>query len=307
MSCLGRPLANVVTSLVPGSTREIRPAKVSGTYSAPSGPIVLPEPPSRPPTSKVTVGSLGVGGVMDVAFIGDTAYALVTLVGSDWGGSDIVGIYRVDGPNSFTVVADIGKWATAHSKNLPFPIDTPTGVQYAMQPYRGGFLVTDGHHNRVLWVTLDGEITQVIAFGNIVPTGLDVRGNTIYIAEAGPAPHEPKDSKVMSFTLKSSTAMQVASGTGLNKIGLLVDVEFGRGNTLYALAQGDWHGAYEGAPADPNSGALLKVNRDGTFSVIVEGLNQPTSFEFIGNTAYVVTLTGEIWKIDNVSPPPYGK
>ena len=36
------------------------------------------------------------------------------------------------------------------------------------------------------------------------------------------------------------------------------------------------------------------------------GLDRPTSLEFIGNTAYVVTLTGEIWTIDNVSGPPYG-
>ena len=50
----------------------------------------------------------------------------------------------------------------------------------------------------------------------------------------------------------------------------------------------------------------MKVNRDGTFTVVADGLNQPTSLEFIGNTAYVVTLTGEIWKIDNVSGPPYG-
>jgi hypothetical protein len=26
----------------------------------------------------------------------------------------------------------------------------------------------------------------------------------------------------------------------------------------------------------------------------------------IGNTAYVVTLTGEIWKIDGIAGPPYG-
>jgi hypothetical protein len=36
-------------------------------------------------------------------------------------------------------------------------------------------------------------------------------------------------------------------------------------------------------------------------------LNQPTSIEIIKNTAYVVTLSGEIWKIDNISAPPYGK
>ena len=50
----------------------------------------------------------------------------------------------------------------------------------------------------------------------------------------------------------------------------------------------------------------MKVNADGTFTVVADGLNQPTSLEFIGNTAYVVTLSGEIWKIDDVSGPPFG-
>jgi sugar lactone lactonase YvrE len=65
------------------------------------------------------------------------------------------------------------------------------------QTYRGGFLVTDGHHNRVLRVTLDGEVTELIQFDNIVPTGLAVRGNTVYMAEAGPVPHLPQNGKVV--------------------------------------------------------------------------------------------------------------
>jgi hypothetical protein len=38
--------------------------------------------------------------------------------------------------------------------------------------------------------------------------------------------------------------------------------------------------------------------------VVVDKLNQPTSLEFIGDTAFVVTLTGEIWKIRGVSQRP---
>jgi hypothetical protein len=84
-------------------------------------------------------------------------------------------------------------------------------------------------------------------------------------------------------------------------------VEFGRGRLLYALSQGPGVvGAPPGSPAQPDSGALVEVNGDGTFTIITDGLDRPTSLEFIGNTAYVVTLTGEIWKIDNVSGPPYG-
>lgn len=39
---------------------------------------------------------------------------------------------------------------------------------------------------------------------------------------------------------------------------------------------------------------------------MTEDLDRPTSLEVIGNTAYVVTLTGEIWKIDGIGAPPYG-
>ena len=198
---------------------------LEGATAAPSAPMVrCTSPKAQPAGSRASIRrpgrsrrspavcrrrSVGIGGAIDVAFIGKTAYVLVTLVGPDVGGSDVVGIYRVDGPDSFTVVADIGAFSLDNPPNTPF--DVPTGVQYALQPYRGGFLVTDGHHNRVLRVTLDGEVTELIAFDNIVPTGLAVSGNTVYMAEAGPVPHLPEDGKVVSFEPKSPTATEVAS------------------------------------------------------------------------------------------------
>ena len=161
---------------------------------------------------------VGIGGAMDVAFIGHTAYVLVTLVGPDVGGSAVVGIYRVDGPHNFTVVANIGEFNLRHPPSTSFFV--PTGVQYALEVFRGGFLVTDGHHNRVLRVTLDGEVTELIAFGNIVPTGLAVHGHTIYMAEAGPVPHLPETGKVVKFDARSPAVTEVAAGGRL-----LVDVE----------------------------------------------------------------------------------
>jgi hypothetical protein len=239
------------------------------------------------------------GGVVDVAFIGGTAYALVTGVGADIGGDAVVGIYRVDGPGSATIVADIGAFSVA---NPPVPdFFVPTGWQYAIEPFRGGFLVTDGHHNRVLRVTLDGEITEVIAFSDIVPTGLAVSGNSIYLAQAGPIPHLPQNGKVVTFELGSTTAAEVASGARL-----AVDVEFGRGRTLFVLSQGFWDGPFEGTPALPNTGALLRVNEDGSLTTVVDGLDRPTSVEIIKNTAYVVTLGGEVWRVDNIAGPPFG-
>jgi hypothetical protein len=248
------------------------------------------------------------GGANDVAFLDGTAYALVALVGPDYGGGkdEVVGIYRVDGPSNFTVIADIGAWSVAHPPPPDIEITDRTGVPFAMEPFRGGFLVSDGHHNRVLQVTLDGQINQLIQFTDIVPTGLEVRGNTVYVAEAGPVPHLPENGRVVSFTPGSPTAATVASGAPL-----LVDVEFGRGNSLFALSQGHWEGTFAGDPAAPNTGSLVEVNGDGTFSVVESGLDRPTSMEIIGTNAYVITLdsgagTGEVRKITGVGAPPFG-
>jgi hypothetical protein len=306
----------LVTGLEGGSGSTLGPGGALYVTEANAGRISRVDPL----TGEITTFASGLpkridgfpfGGVVDVAFIGKTAYALVTLVGPDVGGSDVVGIYRVDGPGSVpTVVADIGEFSLRNPPTIPFEFFVPTGAQYALETYRGGFLVTDGHLNRVLRVTLDGEVTELIAFDNIVPTGLAVSVDTVYMAEAGPVPHQPQDGKVVSFRLggawehrkhrqpKSRTATEVASGASL-----VVDVEFGRGHRLYALSQGEGSGGEPGAPALPNTGALVEVKGDGTFTVVTDSLNQPTSLEFIGDTAYVVTYGGEIWRIDGVSGP----
>jgi hypothetical protein len=238
-------------------------------------------------------------GVVDVAFIGSTAYALVTDL-PEFGGTAEIGIYRIDGPSSSTVVARIGEW----SRNNPpaGEIFLASGYQFAIEPFRGGFLVTDGHHNRVLQVSTTGVITELKAFGNVAPTGLAVSGTSIFVAHAGPIPHVPANGQVVEFNAGGGPASLVAAGAPL-----LVDVEFGRGRTLFALSQGSWNGPFEGAPALPNTGSLVRVQPDGTFAGIAEGLDRPTSLEIIGTTAYVVTLSGEIRKIDNIAGPSFGR
>jgi hypothetical protein len=269
-----------------------------------------------PNTGETTVFASGlpkrilvVGGATDVAFIGNTAYVLVTLVSPDVGGTDIDGIYRVDGAQSFTVVADIGAWSASHPPKTKF--DAPTGLQFALQPYRGGFLVSDANHNRVLLVRLDhsenfdpgntSNISELITFPNIVPTGLAVSGDKIYVAEAGPDPHLPMDGKVVMLDPNSGATTEVASGSPF-----LLDVEFGRGRDLYALSQGVFVCCTPVDSALPKTGAIVRVNDDGTFTVVIDHLDRPTSLEFIGNTAFVVSLAEQIWRIDRVSCPPYG-
>jgi hypothetical protein len=86
----------------------------------------------------------------------------------------------------------------------------------------------------------------------------------------------------------------------------MVDVEFG--GQPFALSQGIASPvAPPATPAQPNTGSLVRVNTDGTFTIIKGGLDRPTSLKFIGNSAYVVTLPGEIWKIDHVGGGSFGE
>ncbi len=77
------------------------------------------------------------------------------------------------------------------------------------------------------------------------------------------------------------------------------------GGSYTALSQGLWDLPNKpenaGQPASPNTGKLLRLNRSGSFTPIVQGLDRPTSVELVGDTALVVTLTGKVIRIDNVS------
>ena len=281
----------------------------SGSTVGPDGALYVPEPVSGevsridPDTGETTVVASclppqvlvgDAGGGMDVAFLDSTMYALTSLVSADVGGSAVTGVFRVE-DGTCEVVADIGAWTMQNPPPPDFDFFVPTGVPYAMEAYRNGFLVTDGHANRVLQVTLDGQVRTVLQLGNVVPLGLDLVGRTVYLALAGPVPHLPEDGQVLSFHVRSADPELVASGGRL-----LIDVEAGR-HALYALAQGDFpEGAPEGAPALPDTGRLLRADDEGGFDLVASGLDRPTSMELVDGDAYVVTYDGEVWRVEDL-------
>ena len=138
--CTGDTPTLLRTGLASGSGSTIGPDRALYVTEGAAGRVTRVDPKTGD-ISTVAMGLpksvIGIGGAMDLAFIGRTAYVLVTLVGPDVGGTDTVGIYRVDGPDSFTVIADIGAYSLAHPPKPAFFV--PTGVQYALQVYRGGY------------------------------------------------------------------------------------------------------------------------------------------------------------------------
>ncbi len=281
-----------VTDSTAGRIQRIDPRRGTVTTFADGLPPAIP-------------GVVG-GGLADIAFRGRTAYVLTAGVSKFWTdllGSSAVpsaeGIYRLDrvgsGTTRATLIADIYAWSEANPPRHP-GFFVPGGFTYAMQPYRHGFLVTDAHHNRVLQVGLNGDISLFQDFAaNVVPTGLDLSGRTVLVGQAGPVPHIPAAGRVVALRRAGGPIANVASGAPL-----LVDVE-ARGHTVYGLAQGDWPYAgqpgKEGFPASPNTGLLVRADGHGQFRPVVSGLDRPTTFEIIGNTAFVVTITGKVLKI----------
>jgi hypothetical protein len=250
------------------------------------------------------------GGVADVAFLGRTAYVLVAGVSEFW--TELIGspnapaaegVYRLDrvgsGDTRATLIADIYTWSEDNPpQNTEYFV--PGGFTYAMEPYKHGFLVTDAHHNRVLRVRLDGGISVFTDFAaNVVPTGLERLGAAVLIGQAGPIPHTPETGRVVGLWRGGGHVKHLASGAPL-----LVDVEVGRRHQLYGLAQGDWpyegEPGKEGFPAAPNTGSLMVADRHGQFRSLVSGLDRPTTFELIGKTAFVVTITGKVLRISGL-------
>ena len=285
-----------------GSGSTIGPDKAIYVTDGPGGRVLRVDPR----TGAVTTFASGLppknpgpptGAAQDVIFVGHTAYVLVTLVGPFFGQPDVVGgIYRIGRDGTPTAIADLGAFSIAHPPGTPFVITS--GVQYAMERYLGGFIVTDGHHNRVLRVSARGRVSELRAFGDIVPTGLEVRGATVYMARAGAVPHPASEGRIVRFTPWSRTT-EVARGAPL-----AVDVELGRGDRLYALSQGIWTlppiPSNAGQPASANTGALLRVDRHGGMTPVAGGLDRPTSMELAGDTAFVVTYTGKVLRIDGI-------
>lgn len=232
-------------------------------------------------------------GIIDVAFIGDDMYVLLT--GSlPFAGLDEYpnGVYLVE-DDGLTLVGDIGAFAMA---NEPIFGEAPDGNPFAMLASDDGLYVTDGNHNRIYFVALDGEVTEVAGYGNIVPTGLGMNDGTLYMTEIGVYPHTPEDGKVSTVDTETGETEVITSGYAY-----LIDIAWDEDGTAYVLSMGNEVDETVQAPAFPFTGKLLRLEEDNTLTVLVDGFNLVTSLDISDGDAFIVGLTGEAWKVEDVS------
>jgi hypothetical protein len=242
-------------------------------------------------------------GVADVAFVGDSLYALIAGAGCSHGHADTDNeILRVNRRRGTTTkVVDLSAFIKANPVAQPDPADfEPDGTWYSMVAVRHDLYAVEPNHGEVDRVDpATGAISRVVdvsaSQGHIVPTALAYNGN-FFLGNLGEFPVVPGTETVFKLT---PSGQLKPWATGLTTIlGLAFD---GR-NRMYVLETSNG----PGSPA-PSSGDIVRIDPSGAQTTIVTGLTFPTGMTmgpdgalWVSNQGFGPTTPGfgQILRID---------
>ena len=237
-------------------------------------------------------GSL-ISGVADVAFIGDTLYALLAGAGCSHGVLNSTnGIFRVNTDGSTTLIADLSAFQKAHPVKNPEPDDfEPDGTWYSMVEVRGALYAVEPNHGELDKITADGQISRVVDIsasqGHIVPTAIAYHGN-FYVGNLNTFPIVEGSSKILRITPNGQLEVVVE---GLTTV---LGVAFDHRARMYVLEN------TTGNPfPTPFTGKVVRVSPSGAREDIATGLFLPTAMTFGPDGALYVSNVG-------FGPPPVG-
>jgi sugar lactone lactonase YvrE len=255
---------------------------------APGGEIT-PVLDGLPFTNYVTAGDIGAS---DVAVLDGALYVL-TGEGYDDELSRTVLRMRSDG--SPQIVLNIRHFVEAIT-----PMDSLMGAgpshasnPYAMTASPDGqrFYISDGASGRVLEATLDGAARIFAELPQMPPlTGLAFGPDgRLYVALFSELPLGPGKGAIWAADATGELAPIV---TGLT---MPIDLGFGPDGALYVLEFSD--GGTPARPAyRPNSGRLLRVEREGRPTVVLDRLNYPTALVFAPTSDLYLAVNGAFSK-----------
>jgi len=209
-------------------------------------------------------------GAAAVAFVDDTPYVLTAAGGRDVGDPAFDNaIVRLSPDHTVTQILNLTQM------NLQDPplarrqdprADVEGGVPYGLTAYNGRLYATDANLETITEVNLDGSYRRLLEYpasNRVLVSVQPAVDGTLWVAEYGPAPHQPNSSKVVSLTLDGRTSN---AWTGLNET---IGMAFGPDGSVYALL-------FAEKGRVPSSGTLLRRSPDGQVSLIASGLNFPT-------------------------------
>ena len=213
-----------------------------------------------------------VSGVADVAFVGQSLYAVFGGAGCSHGVDGIPNeVIRVNPNKSWDMVADLSSFLMSNPVASPEEDDfEPDGTPYSMEVVRGDFYVVEPNHGDFIKVTTDGTITRVADIsatqGHVVPTALAYKGN-FFIGNLHPFPIVDGSSNI--YKVNPGGEVKIWA-TGLTTVlGLVID----KRDRMYVLE--NTVGSPSGFPT-PGLGQVIRIDPSGNKETIATGLSLPT-------------------------------
>lgn len=240
-----------------------------------------------------TQGNL-VSGVSDVAFIGDTLYAITAGSGCSHGLEGTTnGIFKINSNGTWTMIADLSAFQIAHPVANPDLEDfEPDGTWYGMVAVRGQLIAAKPNHQEIDSIDpTTGAIRRLIDMSTLSsawlgPTSIAYHGN-LYIGDLTPFPIVEGSASIFKLTPSGQIATDV---TGLTNI---QGVAFDHEGYLYVLE------STTGNPfPTPGTGKVIRITDSGP-EEIATGLFLPTAMTFGPDGALYVSNVG-------FGPPPVG-
>ena len=234
-------------------------------------------------------------GVADLAFIGDTMYAILAGAGCSHGVPGTPnGVLRVNADGKTTMIADLSAFQQANPVANPTDAVTgdfePDGTWYGMIAVRGALYAIEPNHGELDRITTDGTITRVIDIsaweGHVVPTVLAFHGN-FYVSNLGA--FDPDQLNTQSiFKITPSGQLKLVA-TGFSKV---LGLAFDKRDRMYVLETS--YSTSDPGP-EPFTGRLIRVQPDGSRQVLIDAggpLFFPTGMTFGPDGALYISNIG---------------
>jgi hypothetical protein len=224
-------------------------------------------------------------GAADVEFIGDDLYALL-VAGCSHGNPDnptsVLKVNRTNG--TWSVIANLSNYSQNNPVAAPEPDDfEPDGDPYSMVNVKGDLFVIEPNHGEMVKVTTGGNISRVIDFsahfGHIVPTAVTYHGD-FFVGNLRTFPLVEGSSSIYKVTPDGQVEVWATGFTGV--LGVAFDDE----HRLYVLETS------AGGGPTPNTGRVVRINKDNSRDVIVDKLFFPTAMTFGPDEALYISDTG---------------
>lgn len=226
-------------------------------------------------------------GVSDIAFVGNTLYALVFAGCPRFFENVPSSVVRINGDGSWQVVADLSAYFRSHPVQEPPPSAPdgdfePDGSPYTMISRGGDLYIVEANSGQLLRVTTQGEISRLrdLSVDHPVPTAIAFHAGDFYVGTFG-----SENTNGASLFIITRGGKKRTLFSGLNPV---VGIAFHHDN-LYLLE------TFSGEPYSPGTGRLLRVSRHGKVEkvrLVACGLTFPTAVTLGPDDALYISNVG---------------